>query len=231
MPAFIDLTGQRFGRLVVIGQAGRNRHGQMMWLCRCDCGKEVVVAGCNLRSGNTQSCGCLNRERVAAAQTAHGHARGGKMSRAYRCWDHIIQRCANPRHKYYANYGGRGIEVCERWREFKNFLEDMGEPPAEAQIDRIDNDGNYEPGNCRWATRGENQRNKRNNRRVTFRGKTQCLKAWSEELGIAANAIRKRLRRGWAVARALTEPVQKQKQKQNRECACTAVTPGARRRK
>lgn len=212
MPAAIELTGQRFGRLVVLRRAGSDRHGSALWLCRCDCGKEVVVRGSDLRSGNTQSCGCLNRECAAERcrnRTAHGHARRGERSRAHRCWGGMMKRCNNPHDKAYPRYGGRGIKVCERWWDYEKFWKDMGDPPKGYQIDRIDNDGDYEPGNCRWVTRSENQRNKRNNHLITFRGKTQCLKAWAEEVGIAAGTIQWRAARGWSVERALTEPAKR----------------------
>lgn len=118
----------------------------------------------------------------------------------------MIERCTNPNDQQYERYGGRGIKVCERWRKFENFLADMGEPPPGLQIDRIDNEGDYCSSNCRWATRVQQARNKRNNRVIEYRGRAQPLAAWAEETGLNANTIRHRLNLGWSVERALTEP-------------------------
>lgn len=138
---------------------------------------------------------------------SHGHCRNRKVSRAYQAWKNMRDRCKNPRDDRYARYGGRGIKVCERWeKSFENFLADMGEPPAEMTLDRIDSDGNYEPTNCRWADRKTQQRNMMRNRLITFRGITQCVAAWAEQLGIRQKALGHRLARGWSLERALTTP-------------------------
>jgi hypothetical protein len=170
MSRLIDLTGQVFGRWTVLCFFGIGKHRQAVWLCRCDCGKERVIRGGDLRSGDTQSCSCLQRElasqRIRAAVGAlnfkHGHARVDSETPEYRSWYNMIQRCTNSRREDYPRYGGRGIKVCERWRDsFAAFLEDMGRRPAGTSIDRIDVNGNYEPGNCRWATPKEQRLNQR----------------------------------------------------------------------
>lgn len=146
---------------------------------------------------------------TALGKSKHGHTAGGRWHPNYSRWKAMKKRCENPRHPSYDNYGGRGIQVCERWQRYSNFLEDMGLPPFEgAELDRIDNDGNYEPGNCRWATITENARNKRGSRHVTWNGRTQTVFAWAEELNIRPRTLWMRLfSHGWSIERALTEGV------------------------
>lgn len=164
-------VGKRFGRLVVVGSAAPLENGRSRWLCRCDCGVEKEVSASCLSQGRTKSCGCLRRENAAkrspkanAARTKHGHAREDKGDRhpLYRTWQGMRERCRDPGNVSYKYYGGRGITVCERWESFENFLADMGEKPSpDLTLDRIDNDGNYEPGNCRWATPEQQTKNRR----------------------------------------------------------------------
>lgn len=203
---YVHVDGQRFGRLVVLRFVPGGKRE-----CRCDCGEIAIVPFRRLRNGETQSCGCLNRERSAAAHRTHGMCRTPE----YNAWASMRQRCYDPSCVTYPHYGGRGIVVCERWLLFENFFADMGPRPSRRHsLDRKDVNGNYEPANCRWATRIEQARNRRNNTFVTFCGRTQSISAWAEELSISQYMIAKRLRRGWPPERALTEPSQSSARRQ-----------------
>lgn len=156
----IDLTGQNFGSLHVLGRAA-NRGRHVYWLCACYCGGRTEVKGDHLKAGKIATCGCSRYNSLGQSTE-----RGGRPSRSYKSWQSMVERCLNPNHHAWRYYGGRGITVCMRWRTFANFLEDMGERPEGRTLDRIDNDGDYRPGNCRWATVLEQNQNKRQRRKA-----------------------------------------------------------------
>jgi hypothetical protein len=198
------MTNRVFARWTVIDRAPHIGESRAWWLCRCVCGEVRAISGNELRGGRTQSCGCLRRERSSASNRTHGQSR----TRLYGVWKGMNQRCYNPNNKYYADYGGRGIRVCDAWLDsFEAFREYMGDPPGRHhELDRFpDTNGNYEPGNVRWATRSQNCRNKRRNRLIEYRGERRCLTEWSELTGIPVVSLHTRLSRGWSIERALTE--------------------------
>lgn len=204
---WIDLTGQRFGRLVVLREAGSTPKGQSKWECICDCGNLSTVTGSNLRKRGTTSCGCKKAENNARAGD-RTRTHGLSDSRIYHSWRAMIQRCENPSNPAYPYYGGRGIKVCDRWKVFEYFLEDMGHPPSsQHSIDRIDNDLGYSAKNCRWATDLEQGRNRRNVWKVEFGGEILTIAEWAERFKIKPTTLRYRIKHGWTVEKALTTPV------------------------
>lgn len=194
MPKFIDLTGQRFGRLVVIRK--EKSASQTRWLTRCDCGVERVVQGGNLKNGTCKSCGCLQRELLADRAKTANRRHGMTDSPTWSSWRAMIKRCEQPSSINYAAYGGRGISVCERWHIFENFAADMGLRSPGTSLDRIDVNGNYEPGNCRWATRSQQARNTTKTPKVVFNGVEYSISDLAERIGVSAQTIRARKRRG-----------------------------------
>jgi hypothetical protein len=209
MKRLIVAPGERYGRLSVVAEAERHRSsgGKSVrrFLCRCECGGTATVLLTHLSTGHVKSCGCLRVDvgrHNGEATSTHGYT----GTPTFKCWDTMKQRCGNQNDQKYPEYGGRGISVCERWKVFQNFLDDMGEKPDGMTIDRIDVNGNYEPGNCRWATPIEQARNKRNNVLLTFRGETCCLAEWAERTGLTYRTICARHKSGWPVAKLLTTP-------------------------
>jgi hypothetical protein len=198
--ARIDISGQRFGSLVALEDLGTTdgKQGDHRWRCQCDCGRTHVVYGVHLRFGRIRSCGnkCPHHPR-------RPQKHGGDRT-LLSLWRNMLSRCENQSNSRFASYGGRGISVCAEWHVFERFCLDMGPRPSrEHSLDRVNNDGNYEPGNCRWATRLEQQRNMRSNRLLTWDGETLTLSAWAERAGLSGTVLATRLRRGWSMGEAL----------------------------
>lgn len=204
-----DETGNRYGRLTVLEYAGTNGHNAL-WKCKCDCGNECVKLGIQLRRQQTRSCGCIHKEQLSARNQRYSVI---APRRLYQTWHGMIDRCEKRKSKYYCNYGGRGISVCEEWHDFDSFAswalthgysDDL-------TIDRVDNDGNYCPENCKWSTKVEQENNKRTNRRVEIGGKTMNLGQWCETYGISPITVQSRLRYGWNIEDAIKTPVSPKK--------------------
>lgn len=190
---------KKFGNLLIVSTSRRGSDGRLMAFCRCDCGKTITAQNRSVVSGNTSSCGCLRIKKLSVAwmkNTTHGKTETPE----YSVWASMMTRCTNPKASNFKHYGARGIYVCGRWQKFSNFIRDMGARPSSRHtIERKNSDGNYEPSNCRWATRKEQANNRRSNRMITFNGKTQSVSMWADEVGISAETIRQRLIRGWSM--------------------------------
>lgn len=178
-----DLTGKKFGRLTVISEAKKKNQKLASWLCKCDCGKEKTATSTNLIHGHTQSCGCLQKENLANSRRTHGNTNTPE----YEAWQNMKSRCSeNAKREDYKNYFLKGITVCERWMKFENFLSDMGKRPSKNHsLDRIENNGNYEPGNCRWATPKQQASNKSNNKWFMYKGKRMLANTISKKFGVS----------------------------------------------
>ncbi len=186
------LAGKQFGRLTVIERVPSVR-SHARWRCRCECGNFHEVDAQHLKSGHSRSCGCLLGKTAPNVNVKHGHNRQHKPSPTYRSWAAMLARCRNVNSKVWSDYGGRGIRVCERWLKFENFLADMGERPLKGTVERKDNNGNYEPGNCRWITQAEQLLNTRRTRYVEWNGETKPLHQWCKIFGLDLERTRKRL--------------------------------------
>lgn len=201
-----SLIGQQFGRLTVLALAEPGARGETRLLCQCACGTvKPVVRGelTRTRADATRSCGCSHQDKRRVPWEKHGQTH----TRTYRIWKGIVTRCTNPHHHAYHRYGGRGIQLCEAWRTFANFYADMGECPSGLTIERVDNNGHYEMGNCLWATYKVQANNTRRNVNLTLHGVTHTISEWSVITGIAASTLYERIRRaGWTNEEALTLP-------------------------
>lgn len=187
----IDLTNQRFGRLVAIRpltpEDNHYKRGLRKWLCQCDCGNTTFATTSDLRNGHSTSCGRYRYERASECLTRlkqENQNYGLTKTKAYRSWISMMSRCYNQKMIYYKHYGGRGIKVCQRWHEYKHFLEDMGQPANNMTLDRIDNNGDYTPDNCRWATRKEQGNNRRTNLYVSYQGQKLSAMQFSEKFNL-----------------------------------------------
>lgn len=206
-------VGERIGRLIVLGFSHTDCRGASMWHCLCDCDTRIIASRAALKRKNrpTRSCGCICRQ---------GHLLH-LMSKTpiHKIWRGIVKRCTNPNDTNYHRYGGRGIRVCDRWlHSFNDFYADMGDRPfLGAEIDRIDNDGNYEPGNCRWASRREQARNTRKTIKLEFRGERRPAADWADIVGLPPHIVSCRIRTGWSAERALTTPIKSRTRIANNE--------------
>lgn len=198
-----DLTGEQFGRWTVLQCAGRGKHGELQYKCRCECGTERIIRRSSLTSGNSKSCGCLSKDIAKKLNTSHG----ATHTRLYRIWAGIIQRCCNSRKRYeWEKYGGRGISVCDEWKNsFENFQKwALSNGYNEhLSIDRIDVNRGCFPENCRWATAKEQGNNTRSCRKITYKGKTKTMRGWEEEMGLSKGVIYWRLKHGWSEKEAI----------------------------
>ena len=198
------MLNHRFTRLVVTSEAGRSKSGELLWLCKCDCGNEVRVPGRALRDGITRSCGCLKRDVCAARHTKH-NIYGYPL---YKCWINMKGRCTCPTNKSYKYYGGRGITLCDEWMNdplaFYNWALENGWRKG-LTIERMDVDGPYSPDNCTWATRAQQSNNMRTNHQITYNGRTQNLSQWADELGIPRQRLSYRINKGWPIEKAFSD--------------------------
>lgn len=212
MGKFVDITGQKFGRLTVIKRVENSTDNRPQWLCKCECGRETKARGYGLKRGKILSCGCYHIEKareIGKSKSIHGLSE----TRLYRIWHDMKNRCYSKKHKSYNNYGGRNIIVCEEWlNDFKAFYDwSMQNGYSDnLSIDRKDTNGNYTPNNCRWADKETQQNNKRNNHYITYNGKTQTVSQWAKETGIKTKTLLARINDyHWSIEKALTKEVKR----------------------
>lgn len=202
-----DLTGIKFGSLTVVGYIGK-RNGKSVWRCKCDCGNETESMTSNLTRGLSTSCGCKRKKTCSDRMKAINYKHGGSRTRLFRIWSGMKSRCFDKNDPAYPRYGGRGVKVCDEWKEnfpaFQQWALSSGYSEV-LSIDRINVNGGYCPENCRWATREEQANNKRTNRFITYGGKTMTISQWERSLGYRRGLILVRLKNGWSVERAIRE--------------------------
>ncbi len=195
-----NLTGETYGLLTAVRMVGRTARGNALWECSCSCGGSTVIEAARLKLPGMRSCGCMVAKRPYTKLFKHGMS----TSPEWAAWKSMLERCTNPSHRWFHRYGGRGVSVCKRWSDFNNFYADMGERPKDGvrySLDRIDNDKGYEPGNCKWATSTEQNRNRGNVIRITHDGLTLTLPEWSQKSGLHIETIRRRVKNGWPTER------------------------------
>lgn len=195
-------VGQRIGMLILL-EPTRMPSGRKAWVCQCDCGRTKIVATTNLGSKGPRSCGCRRGPRIHG-WTSRDATFGQKAT--FYTWKSMIQRCDNPKHTMYEYYGGRGVKVCDRWRDFMMFVEDMGERPEDLTLDRLDSTKDYEPGNCRWADQETQSMNKKSSHLLTINGETKTIHVWAKENNIHPSTIKRRIRLGEDVESAVKRP-------------------------
>lgn len=206
MPAFIDRTGHRYGRLTVVRRAENSKHRHTRWECLCDCGTTTVVDSPSLATGNSTSCGCLFTEQLLERNTKHGRAGSPSEGSTYSVWMSMRGRCNNHRHVSYPYYGGRGIKVCPRWDCFEAFLEDMGERPEGMSIERLDVNGDYCPENCVWIPLIEQNKNTRRNVQVTYKGRAMIALDFAREIGRKPGLVYRWLKQGLTPEQIAAKP-------------------------
>lgn len=213
---FVDLTGQQFGRLIVLERYGYTKDKHITWLCECQCEQKtkVVVSGNHLKRGIIKSCGCLRKE-CTSQRGKNNIKHGQEGTRIYKLWATMKKRCVNPNDVAYKNYGGRGIKICDEWLDFSNFYEWAMNNGYEdtLTIERKDVNGNYCPENCKWATMKEQSNNKRNNHYLEYNGEIKTISQWADKLGISKSTISSRIELGWSTEDILTKPVKQYKRK------------------
>jgi hypothetical protein len=215
MGKFIDMTGIEINRLTVIERVA-NKNKRVVWLCSCKCGAFVEIQANNLQSGNSKSCGCLQKETINKLNRVLKVTHGNSNSTCYLAWKNMKSRCTNQNLSNYKYYGERGISVCMEWEHsFQQFLNDMGEPPPYTSLERVDNNKGYDKENCKWATTLEQSRNKRNNHLLTYNGETHCITDWAGIINLPSPTLLRRLDRGLSIEEALTLPFNYRK-KRNR---------------